>query len=32
MGFQTGITNHTKVTKLERNTFLGISMDLNSLT
>jgi hypothetical protein len=31
MGFQTSITNHTKVTKLERNTLLGRSMDLNSL-
>jgi hypothetical protein len=32
MGFQTSITNHTKVTRLERNTLLGRSMDLNSLT
>ncbi len=32
MGFQTGITNHTKVTKLERNVLLGRGMDLNSLT
>jgi hypothetical protein len=32
MGFQTGTTNHTKVTKLERNALLGRSMDLNSLT
>jgi hypothetical protein len=32
MGFQTGITNHTKVTRLERNALLGRGMDLNSLT
>jgi len=32
MGFQTGTTNHTKVTKLERNVLLGRGMDLNSLT
>jgi hypothetical protein len=32
MGFQTNTTNHTKVTKLERNTLLGKGMDLNSLT
>jgi len=32
MGFQTGITSHTKVTKLERNALLSRSMDLNSLT
>jgi hypothetical protein len=32
MGFQTGITNHTKMTKLERNALLGRGMDLNSLT
>jgi hypothetical protein len=32
MGFQTGITIHTKVTKLEHNTLLGRGMDLNSLT
>jgi hypothetical protein len=32
MGFQIGTTNHTKVTKLERNTLLGRGMDLNSLT
>ncbi len=31
-GFQTGTTNHTKVTRLERNTLLGRGMDLNSLT
>jgi hypothetical protein len=32
MGFQTGITSHTKVTRLERNALLGRGMDLNSLT
>jgi hypothetical protein len=32
MGFQTGTTNHTKVTRLEHNTLLGRGMDLNSLT
>jgi hypothetical protein len=32
MGFQTGTTSHTKVTKLERNALLGRGMDLNSLT
>jgi hypothetical protein len=32
MGFQIGITSHTKVTKLERNALLGRGMDLNSLT
>ncbi len=32
MGFQTSTTNHTKVTKLERNALLGKGMDLNSLT
>jgi len=32
MGFQTGITNHTKVIRLERNALLGRGMDLNSLT
>jgi hypothetical protein len=32
MGFQTGSTSHTKVTKLERNALLGRGMDLNSLT
>jgi hypothetical protein len=32
MGFQTGTTSHTKVTKLERNVLLGRGMDLNSLT
>jgi hypothetical protein len=32
MGFQTGITNHTKVTRLERNVILGRGMDLNSFT
>jgi len=32
MGFQTSITSHTKVIRLERNTLLGRSMDLNSLT
>jgi len=32
MGFQIGIINHTKVTRLERNVLLGKGMDLNSLT
>jgi len=32
MGFQTGITSHTKVTRLENNVLLGRCMDLNSLT
>jgi hypothetical protein len=32
MGFQTGTTSHTKVTRFERNTLLGRGMDLNSLT
>jgi hypothetical protein len=32
MGFQTGITNHTKVTKLECNVLLGRGIDLNSFT
>jgi hypothetical protein len=32
MGFQTGSTSHTKVTKLECNVLLGRGMDLNSLT
>jgi hypothetical protein len=32
MGFQIGITNHTKVIRLERNALLGKGMDLNSLT
>ncbi len=32
MGFQTSTTNHTKVTRLERNALLGRIMDLNSLT
>jgi len=32
MGFQTSTTSHTKGTKLERNTLLGKSMDLNSPT
>ncbi len=32
MGFQTGIINHTKVTRLESNVLLGRCMDLNSLT
>jgi hypothetical protein len=32
MGFQTGTTSHTKVTRLERNALLGRGMDLNSLT
>jgi len=32
MGFQVGTISHTKVTRLERNSLLGRSMDLNSLT
>jgi len=32
MGFQTGTTSHTKVTRLERNVLLRRGMDLNSLT
>jgi hypothetical protein len=32
MGFQTSTTNHTKVTRLERNTLLGRGMDLNYFT
>jgi hypothetical protein len=32
MGFQIGITSHTKVAKLECNALLGRGMDLNSLT
>lgn len=32
MGFKTGTTSHTKVTRLERNALLGRVMDLNSLT
>ncbi len=32
MGFQTGTTSHTKVTRLESNALLGKGMDLNSLT
>jgi hypothetical protein len=32
MGFQTGTTSLTKVTRLERNALLGRGMDLNSLT
>ncbi len=32
MGFQTGTTNHTKVTRLGRNVLLRRGMDLNSLT
>jgi len=32
MGFQTGTTNHTKVTKLEHNILLGRGMDLNFFT
>ncbi len=32
MGFQTGTTSHTKVTKLECNALLKRGMDLNSLT
>jgi len=30
MGFQSGITSHTKVTKLECNALLGKGMDMNS--
>jgi hypothetical protein len=32
MGFQTSITSHTKVTRLERNALLGRGMDVNSFT
>jgi len=32
MGFQTGTTNHTKVTRLKCNVLLGRGMGLNSLT
>jgi len=32
MGFQTDITSHTKVTRLERNALLRRGMDLNSFT
>jgi len=32
MGFQTNITIHAKVTKLEHNALLGRGMDLNSFT
>ncbi len=32
MGFQIGITSHTKVTRLVRNALLVRGMDLNSLT
>jgi hypothetical protein len=32
MGFQTGITSHTKVIRLGRNALLGKGMDLNSFT
>ncbi len=32
MGFQTSTISRTKVIKLERNTLLGKSMDMNSLT
>jgi hypothetical protein len=32
MGFQIGITNHTKVIRLECNALLGRGVDLNSLT
>jgi hypothetical protein len=32
MGFQTGTTSHTKLTRLEHNALLGRGMDLNSLT
>jgi len=32
MGFQTDITSHTKVTRLEHNVLMGRGMDLNSLT
>jgi len=32
MGFQTGTTSHTKVTRLEHNVLLKKGMDMNSLT
>ncbi len=32
MGFQISITNHTKVTRLQRNALLGRNKDLNSFT
>jgi hypothetical protein len=32
MGFQTSITNHTEVTKLQGNALLRRGMDLNSFT
>ncbi len=32
MGFQTGTTSHTKVTRLEHNALLGRGMNLNSFT
>jgi len=32
MGFKTGTTSRTKVTRLERNALLGRVMDLNALT
>jgi hypothetical protein len=32
MGFQTNITSHTKVIRLEHNVLLGKGMDLNSFT
>jgi len=32
MGFKIGITNHTKVIRLEHNVLLGRGMDLNSFT
>jgi hypothetical protein len=32
MGFQTGTTHHTKVTRLKHNALLGGGMDLNTLT
>jgi hypothetical protein len=32
MGFQTGTTSQTKVTRVQRNILLGRGMDLNSLT
>ncbi len=32
MGFQTSITSHTKVTRLERKTLLERGIDLNSIT
>jgi hypothetical protein len=32
MGFQTGTTSHTKVSRLEHNALLGRNMDLNSFT